>query len=158
MALEIERKFLVKGEFKSRASEAIRITQGYLSSVPGRTVRVRIKGDKGYLTIKGSPNQTGTTRGEWEWEIALSEADELLKLCEPGNIDKTRYLVREGNHTFEVDEFHGVNAGLLIAELELNSEDETFPRPAWLGEEVTGDRRYYNSALTKKPFSEWKLF
>lgn len=155
MAQEIERKFLVKGEFKTLATTTTRIVQGYLSTIPGRTVRIRISGVKAFITIKGSPNQSGTTRSEWEWEIAPGEAEELLQICEPGIIEKTRHLVREGEYTFEVDEFHGDNAGLVVAEIELESEDAAFDRPCWLGEEVTGDRRYYNSALAEKPFSEW---
>lgn len=156
MAKEIERKFLVKGEFKNLAAKATRIVQGYLSSVPERTVRVRIKGDKGYLTIKGIGNTSGASRYEWEKEISIQEAEELLKICEPGVIDKTRYLVKLGNHTFEVDEFYGENEGLILAELELSSEAESFVKPDWLGEEVTGDVKYYNSMLMKNPYTKWK--
>ncbi len=155
MANEIERKFLVKGEFKNLVNKETRIVQGYLSSIPERTVRVRIKGDKGYLTIKGIGNTSGATRYEWEKEIPTNEVEELLKICEPGVIDKTRYLVKVGNHTFEVDEFYGENKGLVIAELELLSESESFERPEWLGEEVTGDTKYYNSMLMKNPYSKW---
>lgn len=155
MANEIERKFLVKGNFKDQASKQTRIVQGYLSSVPERTVRVRIKGDKGFLTIKGIGNASGASRFEWEKEIPVNEADDLLKICEPGVIDKTRYLVKVGNHTFEVDEFHGENEGLVLAELELKSENESFPKPDWLAEEVTGDKRYYNSMLMKHPYTKW---
>jgi adenylate cyclase len=155
MANEIERKFLVKGEFKNLASKATRIVQGYLSSIPERTVRVRIKGDKGYITIKGIGNASGASRYEWEKEIPASEVDELLKICEPGVIDKTRYLVKVDNHTFEVDEFYGDNMGLVLAELELSSEDESFQKPNWLGEEVTGDTKYFNSMLMKNPFTKW---
>ncbi|MDR2691193.1 MAG: CYTH domain-containing protein [Dysgonamonadaceae bacterium] len=151
MPQEIERKFIVSGNFKPFVFKSIRITQGYLSSVPGRTVRVRIKSGKGYITVKGAASNSGVSRFEWEKEIPLPEAQELLKLCEPGIIDKTRYLVPVGNHTFEVDEFHGENEGLTIAEIELTSEDETFGKPSWLGREVTGDARYYNSMLVKKP-------
>jgi len=153
--MEIERKFLVKGEYKSQAVRSFRIVQGYLSSVSGRTVRIRIKGDKGYLTIKGKSNESGLSRYEWEKEIPLNEAEELLLLCEPGAIDKTRYEIPIGNHIFEVDEFYGDNSGLIIAEVELGSEDESYLTPEWLGKEVTGERRYYNSCLTKHPFKDW---
>jgi len=155
MAQEIERKFLVVGDFKPFAHKQSRITQAYLSSVPERTVRVRINGDKAYLTIKGIGNHSGTSRYEWEKEIAVGEAEELLKICEPGIIDKTRYLVKSGDHVFEVDEFHGENQGLIVAEIELNSEDDAFEKPAWLGEEVTGLVRYFNSMLMKTPFTKW---
>lgn len=155
MSLEIERKFIVKGDYKPFAHHAIRIRQGYLSTVPERTVRVRIKGDQGFITIKGISNSSGTSRYEWEKEIPVAEGDELLQICEPGMIDKTRYLVKSGNHTFEVDEFYGENQGLVVAEIELGSEDEAFDMPVWLGEEVTGDPRYFNSGLTKRPFSKW---
>lgn len=155
MANEVERKFLVKGEFKNLASKETRIVQGYLSSVPERTVRVRIKGDKGFITIKGIGNTSGASRYEWEKEIPTDEVEELLKICEPGVIDKTRYLVKVGNHTFEVDEFYGENEGLTIAEIELSSESEAFVKPEWLGDEVTGDTKYYNSMLMKNPFTKW---
>lgn len=155
MANEIERKFLVKGEFKNFASKETRIVQGYLSSVPERTVRVRIKGDKGFITIKGIGSASGATRYEWEKEIPTSEVEELLKICEPGVIDKTRYLVKVGNHTFEVDEFYGENKGLMVAEIELTSESESFVKPDWLADEVTGDTKYYNSMLMKNPFTKW---
>lgn len=155
MPQEIERKFLVKGEFKSQAIRSVRIIQGYLSSVPERTVRVRVKENKGYLTIKGKADETGVSRYEWEKEIPEAEARELLQLSEPGMIDKTRYLVPAGKHIFEVDEFYGDNAGLVIAEIELFDENETFQKPAWLGEEVTGDLRYYNAMLTRNPYKKW---
>lgn len=155
MAQEIERKFLVKSEFKNLAKKETRITQGYLSSVPERTVRVRVKGDKGFLTIKGIGNESGASRYEWEKEIAVDEVKELLKICEPGVIDKTRFLVEAGEHTYEVDEFYGDNQGLTVAEVELNSEDEKFEKPEWLGEEVTGDVKYYNSMLMKNPYTKW---
>lgn len=155
MANEIERKFLVKGDFKNLAVKQTRIVQGYLSSVPERTVRVRIKGDKGFITIKGIGNVSGATRYEWEKEIPVSEVEDLLKVCEPGIIDKTRYLVKAGNHTYEVDEFYGENEGLILAEIELSSENEKFEKPEWLGEEVTGDTKYYNSMLMKNPFTKW---
>ena len=152
---EIERKFLVRHEFKHLARKAIRIVQGYLSSVPERVVRVRIYGDQGFLTIKGMGNASGTTRFEWEKEISVTEAQSLLNLCETGVIDKTRYLIDAKPYVYEVDEFFGENEGLVIAEIELPSEDASFPKPEWLGEEVTGDARYYNSMLTKTPFTSW---
>ncbi len=155
MSQEIERKFLVNGDFKPHANRSSRIVQGYLSSVPERTVRVRIKGDKGFLTIKGIGSDSGASRYEWEKEIPVAEARELMALCEPGMIDKTRHLVQFADKVFEVDEFHGDNDGLVLAELELESEDESFERPDWLGVEVTGQARYYNSMLMQKPFKSW---
>ncbi len=154
--MEIERKFRVKGEFKRDVHEQFRITQGYLSSVPERTVRVRIKGEKAFLTIKGSSSASGASRFEWEKEIPVSEARELLEICEPGIIDKTRFLVDFKGHVFEVDEFYGDNEGLILAEVELKSEDETFEKPVWLGEEVTGDKKYYNAMLKQNPFKNWQ--
>lgn len=156
MAQEIEKKFLVKGEFKHLAQKQTRITQGYLSSVPERTVRVRIKGDKGFITVKGIGNDSGASRFEWEKEISVKDVEDLLKICEPGVIDKTRYLVKVGNHTFEVDEFYGDNEGLVLAEIELSDENENFEKPEWLGEEVTGDVKYYNSMLMKNPYKNWE--
>lgn len=156
MPQEIERKFLVKGDFKKYAVRQNRIIQGYLSSAPGRTVRVRIMDGKGYLTIKGSVNTSGISRYEWEKEIPLQEVKELLKICEPGIINKTRYYIPEGNFTFEVDEFYGENEGLIVAEIELKSESDVFLKPEWLGIEVTGDARYYNSNLLNNPYSEWQ--
>lgn len=155
MSKEIERKFLVRGDFKSLAFRSERITQGYLSSVPERTVRVRIKGNEGFITIKGRSNASGLTRYEWEKEIPVDEARELLQLSEPGMIDKTRYLIQVGKHVFEVDEFYGENEGLILAEIELQSEDEPFEKPEWLGKEVTGDPRYYNAMLSKKPYKKY---
>ena len=155
MAQEIERKFLVKGNFKPEVFKSTRIMQGYLSSVPERTVRVRINGEQGFITIKGKGNNSGIRRYEWEKEIPLNEAEELLQLCEPGIINKTRYLVKAGEHTFEVDEFHGENEGLIMAEIELKTENENFIKPAWLDKEVTGDDRYYNAMLTKHPYTRW---
>jgi adenylate cyclase len=156
MAQEIERKFLVKGDFKPFVTKQTRITQGYLSSVPERTVRVRIKGDKGFLTIKGIGNESGASRYEWEMEIPTEEAKDLLKLCEPGVIDKTRFIVPANDGLkFEVDEFYGDNEGLTVAEIELPSEDFKFEKPEWLGEEVTGDVRYFNSMLMKNPYKNW---
>ena len=155
MAQEIARKFLVLGEYKSYAYAHSHILQGYISSARGRTVRVRIRDEKGYLTIKGASDTAGMTRYEWEKEIPLDEARELMKLCEPGVIDKTRYLVKSGNHVFEIDEFYGDNEGLVMAEVELSQENESFVKPHFIGEEVTGDIRYYNSQLMKKPFKSW---
>ena len=156
MAVEIERKFLVKDEqFKTLAMKQTRIVQGYLSSEPERTVRVRIKGDKGFLTIKGIGNESGASRFEWEKEISMEEAKSLLEICEPGVIDKTRFLVASGPHTYEVDEFYGENQGLVVAEVELESEDEAFEKPEWLAQEVTGDAKYYNSMLMRNPFTKW---
>ena len=156
MAQEIERKFLVKdNSFKELAYSFSRIAQGYICSGRGRTVRVRIRDDRGYLTIKGPAGGNGLSRYEWEKEISLDEAKELMKLCEPGMIDKTRYLVRSGNHVFEVDEFYGENEGLVVAEVELSSEDEAFEKPAFIGEEVTGIAKYYNSFLMKYPYTKW---
>jgi len=155
MAQEIERKFLVKGDFKPFVKKETRIVQGYLSSVPERTVRVRLKGEKGFLTIKGIGNESGASRYEWESEISVDDAKNLLAICEPGVIDKTRYLVTVGNHTYEVDEFYGENEGLTVAEIELESEDEAFDKPEWLGEEVTGDVKFYNSMLMKNPYKNW---
>ncbi len=155
MAQEIERKFLVRGAFQSQVRQSVRITQGYLSSVPERTVRVRLKGEKGYLTIKGKSDVSGLSRYEWEKEIPAGEARELLALCEPGVIDKIRHLVPVGTHLFEVDEFLGENEGLVVAEVELKSGDESFEHPEWLGPEVTGDRRYYNASLARCPYRKW---
>lgn len=132
-----------------------RIKQGYICSERGRTVRVRIQNEEGYLTIKGPSDAAGMSRYEWEHALSLQEAEELMKLCEPGMIDKTRYLVRCGTHVFEVDEFYGDNQGLVVAEVELGSEDEAFDRPSFLGEEVTGQVKYYNSSLMKFPYRKW---
>ena len=156
MAQEIERKFLVKDDsFKELAFSFSRIAQGYICSTRGRTVRVRIRDDKGYLTIKGPAGENGLSRYEWEKELPLAEAQELMKLCESGMIDKVRYLVQCGKHVYEVDEFHGDNEGLVVAEIELASEDESFEKPDFIGEEVTGVVKYYNSFLMKFPYSKW---
>lgn len=156
--IEIERKFLVKdNSFKKESFAQNHIAQGYLSSAPERTVRVRVKGDKGYLTIKGVSNNTGMSRFEWEKEIPVAEAKELLLLCEKGVIDKTRFEIKQGNHVFEVDEFYGENEGLIVAEIELESEMEPFVKPAWLGVEVTNDERYYNASLSNNPFKNWHV-
>ena len=156
MPQEIERKFMVKGEFKKFARKVVRISQGYLCSIPERTVRVRVRDNQGFITVKGRSDEFGVSRYEWEKEISAEDARELLKLCERGVIDKSRYLVDFAGHTFEVDEFYGDNEGLVIAELELKSQDEPYERPSWLGDEVTGDSRYYNAALSKNPYKDWK--
>ena len=154
---EIERKFLVKGPISDTPVRSERIVQGYLNSTSGRTVRVRIYGEKAFLTIKGPSDEKGLSRFEWEREIEPGEAEQLLKICEPGIIDKVRNLVKgPDGHIWEVDEFHGENEGLVMAELELKREDEGFESPSWLGEEVTGDRRYYNSCLKDNPYKNWK--
>lgn len=156
MAIEIERKFLVKSnEFKDLASKVTCIKQAYLSLNPSHSVRIRTKGEKAFITIKGKSNQSGTSRFEWEKEIDLVDAEALLCLCEPGSINKKRYEVPNGQFTFEVDEFYGENEGLVIAEIELKNENDTFELPTWIGKEVTGDTRYYNSALIKQPFTKW---
>ncbi len=154
--IEIERKFLVISDtYKSEATKSTLIVQGFLNTDPERTVRVRIKGNQAFITVKGIGNTSGTTRFEWEKEIPADEAEALIKICEKGLIEKTRYEVISGNHTIEVDEFLGENKGLTIAEIELNNENEAFDKPNWLGEEVTGDERYYNSRLSKNPFENW---
>jgi len=153
---EIERKFLIKdNHFKADVVSETRIIQGYLNSAPERTVRVRLNGEQGYLTVKGISSESGTSRFEWEKKIPKQEALALLEICEPGVIDKTRYLVPCGLHTFEVDEFYGENQGLTVAEVELSSEDEAFSKPTWLGEQVTGQAKYYNSMLVKTPYKNW---
>ncbi|MGG7033907.1 MAG: CYTH domain-containing protein [Flavobacterium sp.] len=153
---EIERKFLVNSsEYKDEAFSKKRISQGYICNDPKRTVRIRIKENQGFITIKGESSESGMSRFEWEKPIPVEEAIELLKLCNSGKIDKTRYEVKSGNHVFEVDEFHSENEGLVIAEIELNSESETFEKPHWLGQEVTTDEKYYNSYLSQKPFKTW---
>ena len=156
MPQEIERKFLICGDFKSEAFQATHIIQGYLGHKP--SVRVRIRGNRGYLTIKGPVSKSGLSRFEWEKEIAVDEALALLELAEPGRIDKTRYLVKntDGMHTWEVDEFHGDNEGLVLAEIELSDENEPFDKPEWIGEEVTGNPWYYNSMLKERPYKTWK--
>lgn len=156
MAQEIERKFLVSSTaFKQASFKQTAVKQGYLSSDPNRIVRIRIRHQKGYITIKGLGNTTGASRYEWEKEIPLDEAEKLLEICESGIISKTRYEIKSGNHIIEVDEFHGENQGLVVAEVELANEDEPFQKPDWLGAEVTGDKKYYNSILKKNPFTRW---
>lgn len=154
---EIERKFLViSDDFKQLAFKQNRIVQGYLNSHPERTVRIRIKGSQGFLTVKGKGNTAGTTRLEWEKEVPLSEAELLLPLCEAGAIAKIRYEIAVGRHIYEVDVFSGNNEGLILAEIELSDENETFEKPNWLGKEVTGDERYYNAYLSNHPYTSWK--
>ncbi len=154
--VEIERKFLVvSNEYLKTFTKQNRIVQGYLSSDPKRTVRIRLKGKNGYLTIKGESNESGLSRFEWEKEISYTDAENLLNLCEKGVIDKIRYEVIVGVHVYEVDVFAKDNDGLILAEIELSSENESFEKPIWLGKEVTGDKRYYNSYLSKKPYKKW---
>ena len=156
MAQEIERKFLVLDDsFKHEAFSKSHIQQGYICSERGRTVRVRIRDDRAYLTIKGPSENGGLSRYEFELEIPLEDGRQMMQLCEPGIIDKTRWLVNSVKHTFEVDEFHGANEGLVVAEVELAYEDEPFKKPHFIGKEVTGDRRYYNSQLRLCPFQKW---
>jgi adenylate cyclase len=147
MGTEIERKFLVRSDFKHLAVRKIRIRQSYFCIDPERVIRLRITDEKGLLTFKSSPGKNSFSRKEWEFDIPLTEAEEMLGICLPGQVDKTRYIIPVGKHFFEVDEFHGKNEGLVIAELELTSESDEFERPEWLGEEVTGNPRYYNSNL-----------
>ena len=154
--IEIERKYLVTSlAFKDDAFAQNEIAQGYLNSNPERTVRIRVKGEKGFITIKGISNESGASRMEWEKEIPVDEAKILLKLCEKGAIEKTRYEVKSGNHIIEIDVFHGDNEGLIMAEIELENENETIEKPQWLGKEVTGDERYYNAYLSLNPFKKW---
>jgi CYTH domain-containing protein len=158
MALEIERKFLVLDDsYKREAFSSYHIMQGYICKERGKTVRVRIRDNQGFITIKGPSDQGGIVRYEFEQEIPLADAKELMKLCEPGIIDKTRWLVKIDEHTFEVDEFFGDNEGLVVAEVELSTEDETFEKPHFIGIEVTGDRRYYNSQLCANPYRTWSV-
>lgn len=154
--VEIERKFLIITEdFKNEAKKSTRIVQGFLNTDPERTVRIRIKGEQGFITVKGKGNAAGVSRFEWEKEISTAEAEQLLSLCEKGVIEKIRYEIPLGNHTFEVDEFLGENTGLFVAEIELNDENESFLKPNWLGKEITGDPKYYNSQLSKIPYLSW---
>lgn len=155
MGQEIERKYLITGEFKSKAIKSLQIKQGYLSSIPERTVRVRIQDNQGFLTIKGSNKKNSISRFEWEKEITKEEANELIQLCEVGIIDKIRYIVPFGDKIIEVDEFYGENKGLILAEIELDDENENIEKPNWLGKEVTADPRYYNSMLMKNPYKNW---
>ena len=154
--IEIERKFLVtSNSFKEQAFNKTRIIQGFLNTDKERTVRVRLKGDRGFLTVKGLSSDDGLSRFEWETEISETDAKLLLKLCEKGVIDKVRHEIKADNHTYEVDEFFGDNEGLIIAEIELNHISEIFKKPLWLGEEVTGNEKYYNSQLSKQPYKTW---
>ncbi|WP_276168861.1 CYTH domain-containing protein [Zobellia alginiliquefaciens] len=154
--IEIERKFLVTSvAYQEQATLKERIVQGFLNTDKERTVRVRIKGELGFLTVKGKSNDAGTVRFEWEKKISVSDAEQLLLICEPGIIDKVRYNVPIGSHIYEIDEFHGDNEGLVVAEVELQSENQNFKKPLWLGEEVTGIVKYYNSQLSKHPYKLW---
>ena len=154
--IEIERKFLVLSEaFKAEAYNSTRIVQGFLNSDKDRIVRIRIRDNDGFITVKGKPLEDGLTRFEWEKEISKSDAEALLNLCEEGIIDKIRYEVKCGNHVFEVDEFFGANQGLVVAEVELTEVSEVFEKPNWLGEQVTGQSKYYNSQLVKQPYKNW---
>ncbi len=155
MNFEIERKFIVVGEYKSRAYAHSHIEQGYFDTAPGRTVRVRIRDEKAYLTIKGPSTDNGLSRYEFETEVPLEDGHQLMSLCRPGRIDKIRWLVHDGAHTVEVDEFLGDNAGLVMAEIELHSSDEAYVKPDFLGREVTGDPRYYNKQLMRHPYCLW---
>jgi adenylate cyclase len=159
MAVEIERKFLVSRDGLEKVKHLVtshhRLTQGYLNSSPDRTVRVRIKDDCAFMTVKGRSSESGLSRFEWEKEIAVADARELMALCEPGVIDKVRYVVEYEGYVFEVDEFFGENEGLVVAEVELKDEAENFDRPEWLGEEVTGQTQYYNSSLARLPYTKW---
>ena len=155
MQIETERKFLVTDDgYKAQAVRSYSIRQGYIAHDSGRSVRVRIRDGQGILTVKG-PHLSETSRLEWEKELTLQEAEELFLLCKPGAVEKTRWVVPSGDRFFEVDEFHGENEGLVLAEIELGSEDEAFGKPSWLGTEVTGDKRYYNSYLARNPFKTW---
>ncbi|WP_417874976.1 CYTH domain-containing protein [Xanthomarina gelatinilytica] len=154
--IEIERKFLVKNNsFKNEAFKKIHIKQGFLNSDKERTVRVKLTDSQGFLTVKGLSGNNGLSRFEWEKEISKTDAEALFELCEKGLIEKTRHLVEIGNHIFEIDEFFSENEGLIIAEIELNHATELFKKPAWLGEEVTGNIKYYNSQLSKQPYKTW---
>lgn len=154
--IEIERKFLVLSDaYKSESFRQTRIVQAFLNSDKSRIVRVRISGEEGFLTIKGEPSEDGVSRFEWEHQISISDAEALLKLCEDGVIDKMRYEIKSGAHVFEVDEFFGTNEGLVVAEVELNHVSEVFKKPEWLGVEVTGQVKYFNSQLLKSPYKNW---
>lgn len=157
MLLEIERKFLVKNSnYKKECYKKYSIKQGFLNSNKNRVVRIRMIDKKGLITVKGISSKDGTSRFEWEKEISIKEATSLLMLCEETIIEKNRYLVSSGEHIIEVDEFLNHNQGLIIAEIELNSVDENYFKPKWLGIEVTGITKYYNSELSKNPFQNWE--
>lgn len=154
MGVEIERKFLLQGDAWRALGEPVLLRQGYLSSHPDRTVRVRVEGGQGSMTIKG--RSVGATRAEWEYPIPLAEANDLIeRLCEQPIIEKYRRRIAIGGHTWEVDEFLGANQGLVVAEIELDSEEQQFDKPDWVGAEVTHDRRYFNSSLIRHPYSAW---
>ncbi len=155
MGFEIERKFLIKGDFKPYVHKSYAIKQGYLSLSGSNLVRVRVKGERAFLTVKTAVAEGSIKRHEWEYEIPFNEGEEMLELCKEGLIDKTRYLVKVGGHTYEVDEFYGDNEGLVLAEVELDDEDELFEKPDWLGEEVTNNTKYYNSFLSIFPYKTW---
>jgi len=154
---EIERKFLVvSNTWRDAVTKSTRIEQGYLSADRERAVRVRVKGERAFLTIKGGAKAGGIERLEFEYEVPVEDAATMIaELCQPGTIKKVRHLVEVEGHTFEVDVFEGDNAGLIIAELELTSVDQPFPRPGWLGEEVSHDARYLNARLAKQPYNTW---
>lgn len=156
MPYEIERKFLIASDFKADVFSQSEIKQGYLSSDPERIVRIRVRNEKAYLTIKSTLSDTEFTCYEWEKEINFNDALDMLAFCEPSIIEKTRYLAKIDTHTFEIDEFHGENEGLLFAEIELASESEIFEKPNWLGKEVTDDIRYYNFYIAQHPYKTWK--
>jgi CYTH domain-containing protein len=156
LMIEIERKFLVTSDaFKTESFKQTRIIQGFLNTDPERTVRVRLKGEQGFLTVKGKSTDDGLKRFEWEKDISKTDAEALLNLCEEGVIDKIRYEVKKGKHVFEIDEFFGNNSGLIIAEVELDHENDSFKMPHWLGKEVTGNIKYYNSQLSQTPYKTW---
>ena len=157
MAIEIERKFLIKGSFMQYVKQSSRIVQGYLSHADGVTVRVRIRGEKGFITVKGPSESGGLSRNEFEYEIPVAEAETMLSFCTKGVIEKVRHLIPQGEHTWEVDVFAGENEGLVMAEIELKSENEPFSKPDWLGKEVTGIGRYYNSSLSTHPYNKWDM-
>lgn len=156
MPIETERKYLVHNDtFKNEATASFEIAQGYISTDPDRTVRIRLKGNDAFITIKGKSSDDGLSRYEWEKSIPKEEFDELIQLCLPGTIQKTRYLVPWGKYTIEVDEFIDLNSGLIVAEIELDTDDIIGELPAWIGQEVTGDAKYYNSQLMIRPYSQW---
>lgn len=155
MAIEIERKFLVSGDFTNAVERSDRIVQGYLCAAPDKTIRIRIRGDKAFLTIKGASDKAGVSRSEFEYEIPVTDAEALLPLCESGVIDKVRHIVLFKGHTWEIDVFYGCNEGLVLAEIELTSEEESFELPDWISEEVTGKKRYYNAMLSQYPYCDW---
>jgi adenylate cyclase len=151
---EIERKFLVSGEAWRETAEGTRYRQGFLSTEPERTVRVRVAGPRGSITVKGK--NVGARRAEFEYEIPVADAERMLDtLCQRPLIEKVRYTLAVGPHTWEIDVFEGSNAGLLVAEIELSSEDEAFEKPEWVGDEVTDDPRYFNSNLVANPYGTW---